>query len=122
MIPAALRPILGQNEFKKSLGTSNKTQAELRAAPLILHWKKLIEDAKTDGVTTKAKALRSALDNSPNNDLIAEALNWSQQLGAPTVTYRPLSPGYAPTYFSVPASLYHRNFTPSSSLPDLEEA
>ena len=55
VIPKALRPILGQNEFKKSLGTSNKTKAELRAAPLILHWKKLIEDAKTGGVTAKAK-------------------------------------------------------------------
>jgi hypothetical protein len=54
-IPRALRPILGQNEFKKSLGTSNKTGAELRAAPLVLHWKKLIEDAKTDGVIAKAK-------------------------------------------------------------------
>ena len=30
VIPKALRPILGQNEFKKSLGTSNKTEAELR--------------------------------------------------------------------------------------------
>ena len=50
VIPKALRPILGQNEFKKSLGTSNKTEAELLAAPLILHWKKLIEDAKTEGV------------------------------------------------------------------------
>ena len=57
VIPKALRPVLGQNEFKKSLGTSNKTEAELRAAPLILHWMKLIEDAKTDGVTAKAKAL-----------------------------------------------------------------
>jgi hypothetical protein len=67
---------LGQNEFKKSLGTSNKTEAELRAAPLILHWKKLIEDAKTDGVIAKAKALRRALDNSPNNDLIDEDGFW----------------------------------------------
>ena len=58
MISTALRPILGQNEFKKSLRTSSKTEAELRAAPLILHWKKLIEDAKTDGVIAKAKALR----------------------------------------------------------------
>ena len=57
VIPKALRPILGQNEFKKSLGTSSKTEAELRAAPLILHWKKLIEDAKTDDVIAKAKAL-----------------------------------------------------------------
>ena len=70
VIPKALRPILGQNEFKKSLGKSNKTEADLRAAPLILHWKKLIEDAKTDGVIAKAKALKRALDNSPNNDLI----------------------------------------------------
>ena len=44
VIPKALRPILGQNEFKKSLGTSNKTEAELRVAPLILHWKKLTKD------------------------------------------------------------------------------
>ena len=36
VIPKALRPIFGRNEFKKSLGTSNKTEAELRAAPLIL--------------------------------------------------------------------------------------
>ena len=70
MIPKALRPILGQNEFKKSLGKSNKTEADLRAAPLILHWKKLIEDAKTDGVIAKAKALKRALDNRLNNDLI----------------------------------------------------
>ena len=70
VIPKALRPILGQNELKKSLGKSNKTEADLRAAPLILHWKKLIEDAKTDGVIAKAKALKRALDNSPNNDLI----------------------------------------------------
>ena len=75
-IPKALRPILGQNEFKKSLRTSNKTEAELRAAPLILHWKKLIEDAKTDGVTAKAKALRRALDNSPNNALLDEDGFW----------------------------------------------
>ena len=45
VIPKALRPTLGQNEFKKSLVTSNKTKVELGAAPLILHCKKLIEDA-----------------------------------------------------------------------------
>ena len=48
----------------------------MRAALLILHWKKLIEDAKTDGVIAKAKALRRALDNSPNNDLIDEDGFW----------------------------------------------
>ena len=76
MIPKALRPILGQNKFKKSLGTSNKTEAELRSASLILHWKKLIDDAKTDGITAKAKALRSALDNRPNNDFLDEDGFW----------------------------------------------
>ena len=76
VIPTALRPVLGQNEFKKSLGTSNKTEAESRAAPLILHWKKLIGDAKTDGVNTKAKAPRRALDISPNNDLLDEDGFW----------------------------------------------
>jgi len=45
VIAKALRPTLGQNEFKKSLGTSNKTKVELGAAPLILHCKKLTEDA-----------------------------------------------------------------------------
>ena len=59
-IPKALRPILGRNEFKKSLGTTSRKEAELLAAPLILSWKKLIEEAKTDGVTAKAKALRQA--------------------------------------------------------------
>jgi hypothetical protein len=32
LLSTALRPILGQNEFKKSLGTSNKTEAELCGA------------------------------------------------------------------------------------------
>jgi hypothetical protein len=41
-----------------------------------LHWQRLIEDAKTDGVIAKAKALRRALDNSPNNDLIDEDGFW----------------------------------------------
>ena len=45
VIPKALRPTLGQNEFQKSVGTSNKTKVELGAAPLILHCKKLTEDA-----------------------------------------------------------------------------
>ena len=76
VIPKALRPILGQNEFQKSLRTSNKIEAELRAAPLTLHWKKLIENAKTDGVIVKSKALRRALDNSPNNDLLDEDGFW----------------------------------------------
>jgi len=37
-IPKALRPILGQNEFKKSLGTTSKKEAELLAVPLMLRW------------------------------------------------------------------------------------
>ena len=38
-LPKASRPILGQNEFKKSLGTTSKKEAELLAAPLVLRWK-----------------------------------------------------------------------------------
>lgn len=43
VIPKKLRPILGKSEFKKSLGTASRKEAELLAAPLILQWKKLIE-------------------------------------------------------------------------------
>ena len=71
-IPRALRPILGQNEFKKSLGTTSKKEAELLAAPHILSWKKLIEEAKTDGVAAKAKALRQAFLSDKDNDKLDE--------------------------------------------------
>ncbi len=46
VIPKKLRPILGKSEFKKSLGTASLKEAELLAAPLILQWKKLIEEGK----------------------------------------------------------------------------
>ena len=71
-IPKALRPILGRNEFKKSLGTTSKKEAELLAAPHILSWKKLIEEAKTDGVAAKAKALRQAFLSDKGNDKLDE--------------------------------------------------
>ena len=71
-IPKALRPILGRNEFKKSLGTTSKKEAELLAAPLVLRWKKLIEEAKTDGVAAKAKALRQAFMSDKDNDKLDE--------------------------------------------------
>jgi integrase len=72
VIPKALRPILGRNEFKQSLGTTSRKEAELLAAPLVLRWKKLIEEAKTDGVTSKAKALRQALLSDKGNDKLDE--------------------------------------------------
>ena len=71
-IPKALRPILGQNEFKKSLGTTSKKEAELLAAPLVLRWKKFIEEARVDGATAKAKALHRALSDTKASDLIDE--------------------------------------------------
>ena len=71
-IPRALRPILGQNEFKKSLGTTSKKEAELLAAPLVLRWKKLIEEARVDGAAAKAKALRRTLSDNKASDLIDE--------------------------------------------------
>ena len=72
-IPKALRPILGQNEFKKSLGTTSKKEAELMAAPLVLRWKKLIEEARVDGATAKAKALRQAFMSDKDNDKLEQA-------------------------------------------------
>ena len=71
-IPKALRPILGQNEFKKSLGTTSKKEAELLAAPLVLRWKKFIEEARVDGAKAKAKALHRALSDTKASDLIDE--------------------------------------------------
>ena len=62
VIPKKLRSILGKNEFKKSLGTSNRKEAELLAAPLVLQWKKLIEEASRDGVLAKAKALKRGFE------------------------------------------------------------
>tara|TARA_A100001011_G_scaffold327721_1_gene352013 strand:+ start:139 stop:432 length:294 start_codon:yes stop_codon:yes gene_type:complete len=62
VIPKKLSAIFKKNEFKKSLGTSSRKEAELLAAPLVLKWKKLIEEAEQDGVMTRAKALKRALD------------------------------------------------------------
>jgi len=72
VIPKALRPIFGKNEFKQSLGTTSKKEAELLAAPLVLRWKKLIEEAKTDGVKAKAKTLRQAFMSDKDNDKLDE--------------------------------------------------
>jgi integrase len=47
-------------------------EAELLAAPHILSWKKLIEEAKTDGATAKAKALRQAFLSDKGNDKLDE--------------------------------------------------
>ena len=77
VVPKALRPFLGKNEFKQPIGTSNTTEAELSTATLILHWKKLIEDPKPDGVIPKAEAPKRVLNNSPNNDLLSEDGAWA---------------------------------------------
>ena len=50
------------NEFKKSLGTQSRKEAELPAASLVLKWKKLIDEAEQDGVMARAKTLKRALD------------------------------------------------------------
>ena len=68
VIPKVLRPIFGQNEFKQSLGTTSRKEAELLAAPLVLRWKKLIEEAALDGATAKATALRRAFASDKDND------------------------------------------------------
>lgn len=40
MVPAALRGAIGKREFIKSLGTTNKAEAEVLALPLIAEWKR----------------------------------------------------------------------------------
>ena len=62
VIPKKLRSLLGKSEFKKSLGTSSRKEAELLAAPLVLQWKKFIEEAERDGIMAKAKALKRNFD------------------------------------------------------------
>jgi len=56
MVPAVLRPVLGKREFIKSLGTSNRAEAELRALPMIAAWKRSVR----------------ALSSGPDNDLAVE--------------------------------------------------
>lgn len=70
VIPVKLRSILGRNEFKKSLGTTSRKEAALLAAPLVLNWKQLIQQAKTDGITSRAKALRRDLAAVDDDDII----------------------------------------------------
>lgn len=45
-IPKELRHIFGKVAFKQSLRTSNKLEANARAAPLIIHFKQQIEQAR----------------------------------------------------------------------------
>ncbi len=45
-IPKELRHIFGKVAFKQSLRTSNKLEANARAAPLIIHFKQQIEKAR----------------------------------------------------------------------------
>ena len=69
-ISKSLRATLGQNEFKKSLGTISKKEAELLAAPLVLRWKKLTGESRVDGATAKAQALRRKLSDSKKTSFL----------------------------------------------------
>ncbi len=58
IIPKDVRPILGKFKFLKSLETSNKKQACLRAAPLVALWKAQIDEARGDIGAVNSEALR----------------------------------------------------------------
>ena len=47
-VPQEVRPVIGKTRFAKSMGTRNKRQAVLRAAPLLEQWQSDIELAKSD--------------------------------------------------------------------------
>ena len=47
-VPQEVRPVIGKTRFAKSMGTRNKREAVLRAAPLLEQWQSDIELAKSD--------------------------------------------------------------------------
>ena len=47
-VPREVRPVIGKTRFAKSMGTRNKREAVLRAAPLLEQWQSDIELAKSD--------------------------------------------------------------------------
>ena len=58
IIPKDVRPVLGKFKFLKSLETSNKKQACLRAAPLVALWKAQIDEARGSIGAVDNEALR----------------------------------------------------------------
>lgn len=70
LVPQDVRAALGRVRFKQSLGTSNRREASLLAAPHIAHWKALIKQARgaTNAVTNEAMRWRSALSQAPDAD------------------------------------------------------
>ena len=54
-VPQEVRPVIGKTRFAKSMGTRNKREAVLRAAPLLEQWQSDIELAKSDPLALIAK-------------------------------------------------------------------
>lgn len=63
-IPKELRPALGAVKFIQSLKTHNKTEAQLRALPLISRWKAEIKKARgnTSAVSDEALVWKRDID------------------------------------------------------------
>lgn len=57
-LPKDVRDKLGRLRFKRSLGTPNKREAELLAAPYIAKWKALIRQARGDTNAVALEAMR----------------------------------------------------------------
>lgn len=63
VVPEDVRETIGKFKFRQALGTSNKREATLLAAPYVAKWKAQIRQARgeTNAVTTEAKRWRDAL-------------------------------------------------------------
>lgn len=58
MVPKDVQPVLGKTKFRKSLGTSNKLEAERLGAPYLANWKAQIKQARGHSGALVAEALR----------------------------------------------------------------
>ncbi|MQY51943.1 tyrosine-type recombinase/integrase [Rhodocyclus gracilis] len=70
LVPKDVQQALGKVRFRKSMGTTNKREAGLLAAPFIASWKAQIRQARgsTNAVSTEALRWRVSLAQAPDED------------------------------------------------------
>src|SRR5262245_41015657 len=70
LVPEDVREAIGRVRFKKALGTSNKREAALLAAPLIATWKAQIKQARgsANAVANEALRWKAALAQAPDSE------------------------------------------------------
>lgn len=72
LVPKDVREVIGRVRFKKSLGTANKREAQLLAAPHVAAWWAQIRQARgsSNAVATEALRWRRALAEAPDEDTL----------------------------------------------------